>query len=119
MTKPFPKVSIIIACYNNGSTIKATLESALEQDYSNFEIIVNDDCSSDNTVEQVGKFLSDKRIKFSSNRENLGVYGNFDKCIRELATGEYFTMVNGDDIFINKFFISEYYIFFIIKMLVR
>ena len=107
VSNPFPKVSIIIACFNNEATIKSALESALAQDYPNFEIIVNDDCSTDNTVEIVAKYLGDARIKFSANLKNLGVYGNFDKCIRQLATGEYFTMVNGDDFFINKHFISQ------------
>lgn len=104
---PLPLVSIIIATYNNESTIRKALESALKQTYPQLEIVVNDDCSKDSTEAIIEDYLYDTRIKYSKNTKNLGVYANFDKCIRKLASGIYFTMVNGDDEFINDDFVKS------------
>ena len=68
------KLSICMPTYNGADTIAATLKSILVQNYQNFEIIVNDDGSTDHTEKAVKSF-KDKRIKFSRNKKNLG-YGD-------------------------------------------
>ena len=71
------KLSICMPTYNGADTIAATLKSILVQNYQNFEIIVNDDGSTDHTEKAVKSF-KDKRIKFSRNKKNKSYskYGN-------------------------------------------
>ena len=61
------KVTIMIPTYNQAKYISKAIESALSIDYSNIEVIVSDDCSSDNTEEVVSKYLSDNRYKYIKN----------------------------------------------------
>ena len=63
-------VSIIMPTYNCGKFIARTLDSVLEQVYENWELIIVDDCSTDNTDEVVAMF-NDKRIKYLKNKKNM------------------------------------------------
>ena len=65
-------VSIIMPSYNTGRFIKETIESVLSQTYSNWELIIVDDCSTDDTDEVVKPYLSDERIKYLKNEKNSG-----------------------------------------------
>ena len=60
-------VSIIMPSFNTGKYITETIESVLAQSYKNWELIIVDDCSTDNTDEVVKSFLSDDRIKYIKN----------------------------------------------------
>ena len=60
------EVSILVNCYNSSNTIIKTIESILQQTFSDFEIIIFDNCSSDNTVELINNF-KDPRIKLIMN----------------------------------------------------
>lgn len=91
-----PVVSICVPTYNNGPFIAETLQSILKQSYTNFEIIVVDDCSTDDTLEKI-QSLKDVRIKIHRNTVNLGMHGNWQKAL-DLATGEYIKLVCGDDL---------------------
>jgi glycosyltransferase involved in cell wall biosynthesis len=64
-------VSVIMPVYNRQDTVKQAIESILEQTYSNFELIVIDDASTDNTANVV-RTLTDERIRFYSHEKNLG-----------------------------------------------
>lgn len=90
------KVSICIPTYNGEKFIKQTLDSVLSQDYRNIEIIVNDDCSSDHTLDIVKK-IKDPRIKIYTNEENLGLVGNWNKTV-SYAAGEFVKLMCQDDI---------------------
>jgi glycosyltransferase involved in cell wall biosynthesis len=90
------KVSILIPTYNYSHYIDEAIQSALNQTYSNFEIIIVDDMSTDNTDEIVGKYLNDKRIRYYKNVENLGLVQNFNKCL-QYATGKYIKFLLADD----------------------
>lgn len=66
------KVSIIMPLYNAEKYVMSTIQSLLNQTYQDFEIIVVDDCSTDNSVEIIKK-LDDTRIKLYRNSENCGI----------------------------------------------
>lgn len=89
-------VSICIPVYNSECTIKATLDSVLKQTYSNIEIIVVDNCSTDNTWQIINSF-TDSRIKKFKNDNNIGMVRNWNKCL-EYATGVYVHFLCGDDL---------------------
>lgn len=91
-------VSICMPAYNGGQFIRAALASVLHQTYQNFEIIVTDDCSSDNTVDIVRSF-SDPRIRLYLNEKNLGLVGNWNYCV-SLARGEYIKLMGDDDLLV-------------------
>lgn len=90
------KFSILIPTYNSGTILKETLASILSQSYGNFEIIINDDCSSDNTIDVV-KSIYDERIKVYRNNNNLGYPGNLEAS-RHKATGDIIFLMGQDDI---------------------
>lgn len=89
-------VSICIPAYNNEKVILRTLNALVKQTYKDIEIIVVDDCSSDNTSEVV-KSIGDKRIKLFHNENNLGMSGNWNMCVSK-ANGEFVKLICADDI---------------------
>jgi len=90
-----PLVSVCIPAYNNEHFIGFTLQSVLNQTYSNFEIIVTDDASTDGTVSVVKSF-SDSRIRLVRNQVNLGMGGNWNKAL-SCAGGKYVKLLCADD----------------------
>lgn len=95
------KISVIIPTYNREHTILNSVKSVLNQTYQNFEIIVVDDGSSDNTIDLLKKLNSDK-IKVIVNETNKGAPYSRNRGI-DLATGEYIAFQDSDDIwFENK-----------------
>lgn len=88
-------VSICVPVFNGEGTIEETLQSIRSQTYSNMEIIVVDNCSTDKTVEII-QSIEDDRIHFYQNATNLGMVGNWNKCL-EYVTGEYVHFVSADD----------------------
>lgn len=94
--KNFLTFSIAIPTYNGSKWIKATLESVLFQDFQNFEIIVSDDCSTDNTLDVIRSF-EDSRIKIFRNDENLG-YGRNLKTLKDKISGDVLFLMGQDDL---------------------
>ncbi len=90
------KISILIPAFNGAQTIGDTLKSILSQNFSEYEIIVNDDASSDDT-EKIVKNFTDARIKFFKNDKNLGYPGNLEKS-RQKAFGSIIYLMGQDDI---------------------
>jgi glycosyltransferase involved in cell wall biosynthesis len=91
-----PKVSVCIPTYCGGVTIGAAIQSVFAQSLTDFELIVVDDGSTDNTRGVVESF-SDPRLKYFENTKNLGPEGNWNRCL-ELASGEYFKLLPHDDL---------------------
>lgn len=91
-----PRVSICIPTYRGAATIAATIASVLAQDFADFELIVIDDGSPDDTRAVVEGF-SDARLRYVRNERNLGPEGNWNRCF-ELATGSYFKLLPHDDV---------------------
>ena len=91
------KVSIIMPSYNTGQLIKETLDSVVAQTYSDWELIIVDDCSTDNTDEVVSPFLCDKRIRYIKNQKNSGAAVSRNVAIKE-ATGVWIAFLDSDDL---------------------
>ena len=107
MSLNLPLVSIVITCYNREKTIGRAIDSALAQDYPNLEIIVSDNCSTDNSNIIISKYLKDSRIKYFRNEENVGMFNNFSISFEKRASGDFVSIVNSDDELINSRFISQ------------
>jgi glycosyltransferase involved in cell wall biosynthesis len=102
-----PKITIMIPTYNQANFIGKAVESALAQDYSNLEVIVSDDCSTDNTYSVIQKYISDERFKYFKNDHNIGRVANYHKNLYELASGEWVLNLDGDDYFYDNDVISH------------
>jgi len=107
ITESKPLVSIIITSYNRAYCITRAIESALAQDYSNIEVLISDNNSTDNTDNVVRKYLTDPRVRYSKNPVNIGMIPNFKRATNELANGEYVVYVSSDDYLEDKGFISD------------
>jgi glycosyltransferase domain-containing protein len=95
-----PLVTIGLPTYNRPLGLQKCLESILQQTYSHLEIIISDNCSTDEAVDQVIKqyTLKDTRIKHFRQNENLGLEENFNFVFAR-ATADYFTWMSDDDYF--------------------
>ncbi len=92
------RVSVVIASYNHGKYIGEAIESVLSQDYQDFEIVITDDGSADDSVDQIRKF-SDPRIRLFCFRTNRGACTATRNCL-EHASGHYIAILNSDDVFL-------------------
>ena len=90
-------VSIIMPSYNTGRFISESIESVLSQTYDNWELLIVDDCSNDNTDEVVESFLCDKRIKYFKNTVNSGAAVSRNRALRE-AKGRWIAFLDSDDL---------------------
>lgn len=102
-----PLVSIVITSYNRGKFIGEAISSALSQEYQNIEVVISDNCSTDNTLDIIKPFESDNRVKFYRNHVNIGAIQNFRKSLYDLARGDLITFISSDDYLLDKHFISE------------
>lgn len=89
-------VSIIMPSYNTAKFIKETVDSVLSQTYTNWELIIVDDCSTDNTDEIVSQF-EDGRIKYIKNEKNSGAAVSRNRALRE-AKGKWIAFLDSDDL---------------------
>ncbi len=90
-------VSIIMPSYNTSQFIKETIESVLAQSYSDWELIVVDDCSKDNTDEVISQYLTDKRVRYIKNDINSGAAVSRNRALRE-AKGKWIAFLDSDDL---------------------
>ena len=90
------KISVVTASYNYQDYIKEAVQSVLDQTYKDWELIIVDDCSTDNSVEVIKSF-KDERIKLFINEKNLGLKETVKRGI-ENATGEWVVFLESDDI---------------------
>ncbi|WP_052911382.1 glycosyltransferase family 2 protein [Riemerella anatipestifer] len=96
-----PEVSIITPCYNASKFLKETINSVLNQTFTNWEWIISDDNSKDNSVEII-KQINDPRIKLIESKQNGGA-GKARNLALELATGRYITFLDADDLWETNF----------------
>jgi glycosyltransferase involved in cell wall biosynthesis len=90
-------VSIIMPSYNTGRFIAETIDSVLAQSYENWELIIVDDCSTDDTQQVVAPYLSDQRIRFIKNEKNSGAAVSRNRALRE-AKGKWVAFLDSDDL---------------------
>lgn len=90
-------VSIVMPSYNTGKYIKETIESVLAQSYSNWELIIVDDCSTDDTDDVVSQYLADVRIYYIKNEINSGAAASRNRALRE-AKGKWIAFLDSDDL---------------------
>lgn len=91
------KFSIIIANYNSSEFMSRTMDSILNQTYQNFEVLIVDDASIDNSINILSEYAKkDKRIKVFQNSKNLGVAKTRNKAL-EHVTGQYLCFLDCDD----------------------
>jgi len=91
-----PLISVCIPCYNNEEFIAGTLQSLLNQSFSDFEIVVVDDKSTDRTLSVVQSF-ADPRIRLIQNDQNLGLAANWNRAL-SYSRGKYVKLLCGDDV---------------------
>lgn len=95
MHGPFPMVSIIVPCFAEEYTIRATMEALLTLDYPNFEVIVVNDNSPDNTASEVRNFLSDVRVKLVNKKVNEGKAMGLNDAL-PVCRGEILLIIDAD-----------------------
>lgn len=92
-------VSVLMPVYNCSNTISEAIECIIEQAYTNWELIICDDGSSDNTVSIVENYLRkySEKIKLIKNEKNMGLNYTLNRCL-QLARGKYIARMDGDDL---------------------
>lgn len=89
-------VSVIMPSYNTGKYIAASIDSVRQQTYQNWELIIVDDCSTDDT-DSIVKAIQDSRIRYLKNNNNLGAAISRNRALRE-AKGRWIAFLDSDDL---------------------
>ena len=92
-----PKVSVILTSYNHSKYLRESINSVLEQTFTDFELFIVDDASTDNSWEIINSY-SDVRVRAFRSKVNTKYGGDLRKAISELATGEYIAIHHSDDV---------------------
>lgn len=96
-------ITIAIPTFNRPHLVTEAIDSAINQKTDEkYEIIVVDNCSSLDFYEKIVERYASQGVKFYRNKNNIGMYGNWNKCI-EYAKGEYVTILNDDDLLCEDF----------------
>jgi len=96
MKKKNPKVSVVISAYNHEQYVGEAIQSILDQTFQDFEIVITDNGSTDNTFEEIKK-IKDPRIRLYRFRDNQGACAAYNNC-KERSKGKYILIFNSDDI---------------------
>jgi glycosyltransferase involved in cell wall biosynthesis len=96
MSKDYPLISVIIATFNSEKVLARCINSVLDQTYKNYELIIVDGASADNTVDIIKKFGTGIS-KWKSEKDN-GIYEAWNKGV-EMAEGDWITFIGSDDFF--------------------
>lgn len=94
------EITICVPTYNGARYLKEAIQSVLDQTWRDFDLVIVDDCSDDET-EAVFRSFADKRLHFFRNPVRLGLVGNWNKCI-ELSKGKYVYIFHQDDVMLPK-----------------
>ncbi len=93
------KISVALASYNGGNYLREQLESIYTQSLLPNEVIVCDDCSSDNSIEILNEYKEKHGLRYFINEKNLGFVKNFEKAI-SLCSGDYIALSDQDDVWL-------------------
>jgi glycosyltransferase involved in cell wall biosynthesis len=106
------EVSVLLPTYNGSRFIKNAIRSVLKQDLKNLELIVIDDCSTDNTSEIINEFKNvDNRIVHIRNDKNLGIQKTLNRGL-SIAIGQYIARIDDDDEWVDLWKLSKQVQFF-------
>ncbi len=95
-------ISVLMSVYNNEDTVGKAIDSILNQNYKNFEFLINDDCSTDATFKIIDSYAKkDIRVKIFKSKENLGLTKSLNRLITQ-ANGAFIARQDGDDISFNN-----------------
>jgi glycosyltransferase involved in cell wall biosynthesis len=94
-----PLVTVLIPSYNHEKFVGISIESLQKQTYKNLQIIIIDDCSTDDSVNKIKPYLLDPRIQLITRTKNIGSSYSSNEGIA-LAKGKYFCMLSSDDVFV-------------------
>ena len=98
------KISIVTVCFNSESTVRDTIESVLDQDYSNIEYIIIDGASTDKTIDIINEYSNNIKTIFSE--PDKGIYDAMNKGV-QISSGDSVGILNSDDIFSHTRVISD------------
>jgi|APCry1669189000_1035189.scaffolds.fasta_scaffold14967_2 glycosyltransferase involved in cell wall biosynthesis len=97
-----PTVSVLVPTYQYGHFLAQAIESILNQDFKDFELLISDDCSEDSSAQIIRSYAAlDSRIRYVIHSKNLGMVNNWNWCLTE-AKGKYIKYVFADDILPRK-----------------
>ena len=96
MSSGHPILSVCIPAYRGAAHLGATIDSVLGQSFGDFELVIIDDNSPDDTAAVVARY-TDPRVRFMRNANNLGPEGNWNRCLSE-SRGKYFKLLPQDDL---------------------
>ncbi len=95
-----PLVSIVMPSYNSEKTISSSIDSVISQTYSNWELLITDDNSTDGTLNVIAEYAKkDNRVKFFRNVENVGAGASRNKSINE-SSGRFVAFLDADDLWL-------------------
>ncbi|MDE6919364.1 MAG: glycosyltransferase [Lachnospiraceae bacterium] len=94
------KLTVATVCFNAEKTIEATIKSVLDQTYQNIEYLIIDGRSTDRTLELIGKYQTDSRVRVISERDS-GLYNAMNKAA-SACSGEYILYMNSGDLFADR-----------------
>ncbi len=102
-----PKVSVIMSVYNGAEYLREAIDSILNQTFSDFEFLIVDDCSNDNSPQILEEYVKkDNRVRIITNEFNLGLTKNLNTAIRQ-AKGEYIARFDCDDVSLPERFVEQ------------
>jgi len=97
-----PKVSVIMPAYNDAVYVRKAIDSVLGQSFSDFEFIIANDCSADNTGAIIQEYArQDSRVIYLVNEKNLGVTGSLNRGLKQ-ARGEFIARIDSDDYWLDR-----------------
>lgn len=96
MTSKNPLITIGIPTYNRANLLNNAIKSAVNQSYKDIEIVISNNCSTDNTISILDSFASNNKIKIFNQKSNIGVVNNWNFCLKK-AKGDFFLMLSDDD----------------------
>jgi len=96
-----PRVSVCIPTYNSARYLRKAIESVLEQEFADYELVICDNASTDETPE-LCRHYEDSRIRYVRFSDLANQAGNFNRCLNEVK-GEFFTLLHADDFFLPGF----------------
>ena len=94
--KKVPLVSIILNCYNSAKFLKKSINSVISQNYKNWELIIFDNCSTDNTKSEILKYKKNKKVKYFQSKKFCSLYNARNLAIKK-TKGTLITFLDADD----------------------